>query len=46
MPSLVKRDVNAAEARNEEVSDAGITDSNIIFTTEIEERAGKYYRNL
>ncbi|XP_029668003.1 synaptotagmin 1 isoform X2 [Formica exsecta] len=40
MPSLVKRDVNAAEARNEEVSDAGITDSNIIFTTEIEERAG------
>ncbi|XP_070155328.1 synaptotagmin 1 isoform X2 [Polyergus mexicanus] len=40
MPSLVKRDVNAAEARNEEVSDAGITESNIIFTTEIEERAG------
>lgn len=45
MPPFVKRDVNPAEARNEEVSDAGITDSNIIFTTEIEEKAGKYYRN-
>ncbi|XP_050459143.1 synaptotagmin 1 isoform X2 [Cataglyphis hispanica] len=40
MPPFVKRDVNPAETRNEEVSDAGITDSNIFFTTEIEEKAG------
>ncbi|XP_029176995.1 synaptotagmin 1 isoform X2 [Nylanderia fulva] len=36
MPPLVKRDVNAAEARNEE---PGITDSNVAFSTEIEEKA-------
>lgn len=42
MPPFVKRDVNPAEARNEEVSNAGITDSNIVFSTEIEEKAGKY----
>ncbi|CAL1683369.1 unnamed protein product [Lasius platythorax] len=40
MPPFVKRDVNPAEARNEEVSNAGITDSNIVFSTEIEEKAG------
>ncbi|GAB1861479.1 Synaptotagmin [Camponotus japonicus] len=40
MPAIFKRDVNAAEKANEEVSNAAITDSNIIFTTEIEEKAG------
>lgn len=40
MPPFVKRDVNPAEARNEEAINTGITDSNVIFTTEIEEKAG------
>lgn len=44
MPAIFKRDVNTAEKANEEVS--GFTDSNIIFSTEIEEKAGKYYCNL
>lgn len=46
MPAIFKRDVNAAEKVSEEVNNAAITDSNIIFSTEIEEKAGKYYRNL
>ncbi|XP_025271125.1 synaptotagmin 1 isoform X2 [Camponotus floridanus] len=40
MPAIFKRDVNAAERANEEDSNAAITDSNVIFSTEIEEKAG------